>query len=188
MTLPARDGHGWERFFWMTVERSCNPVSVLDAERRYVAVNAPHAEAVGRSRSELIGTRADERLPEKGSAKIDAGWRELMQDGERSNERIVLCADGGRMLVRYLIRWDSESELAVCVWERLSTKSSAPPPQLTAREREIVEMVASGMTSREIAGELQLSLETVRTHIRNAMAKTGTHTRAGLVAKALAKR
>ena len=37
----------------------------------------------------------------------------------------------------------------------------------------------------EIADELHLSHDTVRTHIRNAMAKTGARSRAHLVAKAL---
>ena len=39
-----------------------------------------------------------------------------------------------------------------------------------------------------IARELHISDETVRTHVRNAMEKTGTHTRAALVATAFAQK
>jgi DNA-binding CsgD family transcriptional regulator len=60
----------------------------------------------------------------------------------------------------------------------------APPADLTLspREHEIVSMLARGDAGREIAAKLQLSGETVRTHIRNAMARTGTRTRSQLVA------
>ena len=46
--------------------------------------------------------------------------------------------------------------------------------------------MALGSTGREIADELQISHETVRTHIRNAMEKLHARSRAHLVAKALA--
>jgi DNA-binding CsgD family transcriptional regulator len=56
---------------------------------------------------------------------------------------------------------------------------------LSRREIEVVRLVALGMTSREIARELQIAPHTVRTHVRNAMMKTGARSRAHLVAKAL---
>jgi DNA-binding CsgD family transcriptional regulator len=39
--------------------------------------------------------------------------------------------------------------------------------------------------SRRFLGQLVISAETVRTHVRNAMARLGAHTRAQLVAKVL---
>ena len=57
---------------------------------------------------------------------------------------------------------------------------------LSPREIEIVRLVALGLTGREIAAELQIAHHTVRTHVRNAMEKTGARSRAHLVAKALA--
>jgi DNA-binding CsgD family transcriptional regulator len=56
---------------------------------------------------------------------------------------------------------------------------------LSEREREVVTLVALGRDTREIAGELHISPETVRTHVRNAMAKLGVRTRAQLVADVL---
>jgi DNA-binding CsgD family transcriptional regulator len=56
---------------------------------------------------------------------------------------------------------------------------------LTTRELEIVSLVAAGDSGPEIAERLQLSHNTVRTHTRNAMDKTGARTRAHLVAKVL---
>jgi putative two-component system response regulator len=55
---------------------------------------------------------------------------------------------------------------------------------LTPREREIIGFLAEGVSGERIAERLFLSAHTVRTHIRNAMAKTDAKTRAHLVALA----
>jgi DNA-binding CsgD family transcriptional regulator len=56
---------------------------------------------------------------------------------------------------------------------------------LTAREREILGLLATGLSGAAIAADLVLSPETVRTHVRNAMAKLGASTRSQAVALAL---
>jgi len=48
-----------------------------------------------------------------------------------------------------------------------------------------VRHVAQGESGREIADELGIAHDTVRTHVRNAMEKVGARSRAHLVAKAL---
>jgi DNA-binding NarL/FixJ family response regulator len=53
--------------------------------------------------------------------------------------------------------------------------------ELTAREREIVAMVGSGMSNAEIAQHLVISTATAKTHINRAMMKTGSRDRAQLV-------
>jgi putative two-component system response regulator len=59
---------------------------------------------------------------------------------------------------------------------------------LTPREREIVGLLAKGLSGAEIAEHLFLSPETVRTHLRNARERTGTKTRSHLVALAANER
>jgi DNA-binding NarL/FixJ family response regulator len=58
--------------------------------------------------------------------------------------------------------------------------------KLTAREREVVRLLTLGSTTRQIAANLHLSPDTIRSHVRNSMAKTASHTRAQLVATVLA--
>ena len=64
------------------------------------------------------------------------------------------------------------------------TKRARTGP-LSNREREVFELLADGLSGAEIAARLVLSPETVRTHIRNAMAKLGASTRSHAVAIAL---
>ena len=53
----------------------------------------------------------------------------------------------------------------------------ARKPSLTAREIEVLEMVADGKTSREIGDLLFISENTVKNHIRNILDKLGLHSR-----------
>lgn len=56
---------------------------------------------------------------------------------------------------------------------------------LTPREKEVIGLVARGLTNREICDRLWLSMPTVKTHIGNLMAKTDARDRVQLVLFAL---
>lgn len=51
------------------------------------------------------------------------------------------------------------------------------PVTLTRRERQVAELVAAGMTSKQIARQLCIARRTVDAHLQAAYAKTGTGTR-----------
>ncbi len=55
-------------------------------------------------------------------------------------------------------------------------EASQPLP-LTDREREIVSLIGAGLSNRDVAARLTISVRTVESHIHNAMAKTGTGSR-----------
>ena len=63
----------------------------------------------------------------------------------------------------------------------------APPiPELTPRETEVLRLVATGMSSKEIAGRLGLSHRTVQNHVQNTLGTLHLHNRVELVRFALA--
>jgi DNA-binding NarL/FixJ family response regulator len=67
-----------------------------------------------------------------------------------------------------------------------AARSTAPPgsellEELTAREREVTELVAKGLSNEEIAARFVLSPATVKTHVNRAMMKLGARDRAQLV-------
>ncbi|WP_330344288.1 response regulator transcription factor [Streptomyces longwoodensis] len=78
--------------------------------------------------------------------------------------------------------------------ERLSEPAPAPPPPaseppdgLTAREAEVLLLIAEGLSNHEIAQKLHVSTATVKTHINNLFAKIGIKDRAQAVRYAYGK-
>lgn len=62
-----------------------------------------------------------------------------------------------------------------------------PIPELTDRETEVLRLVATGMSYKEIAAELVLSHRTVQNHVQNTLGKLHLHNRVELVRFALAR-
>jgi DNA-binding NarL/FixJ family response regulator len=67
----------------------------------------------------------------------------------------------------------------------LSPRATAQVPQLSPREREIMHLMAEGLTAEAIAGKLGVSVETVRTHVRNVIRKLQARNRVHAIALAL---
>ena len=63
--------------------------------------------------------------------------------------------------------------------------SGANRVDLTRRERDILRLLADGLSNEEIGNKLFISSETVRSHVRKAMVKLGADTRTQAVARAL---
>ena len=60
----------------------------------------------------------------------------------------------------------------------MPVKATVYPHGLTAREVEVLRLVASGKTNQQIAEELVISLNTVLRHVSNIFGKTGSSNRA----------
>lgn len=65
------------------------------------------------------------------------------------------------------------------------TTGGLPPSLLTAREREVLQLLAEGHTTKEIADRLQVSAKTVDVHRQNMMAKLDLHSIADLTKYAI---
>jgi DNA-binding NarL/FixJ family response regulator len=91
---------------------------------------------------------------------------------------IRLGEDDGIVLTRRLL--DPRLRPAL-----LSRRSTERLPSLSNREREVLDLLAQGLTGEQVAERLVLSAETIKTHIRNAMTKLEAHTRVHAIAIAL---
>ena len=56
-------------------------------------------------------------------------------------------------------------------------KESDPLAQLTDRELDVLQWIATGMSNKQIAAQLFISEETVKVHIRNLLRKLNVHSR-----------
>ncbi len=82
---------------------------------------------------------------------------------------------------------DTAAELAVMLCSPASPDRGPPPraAQLSAREQELVALVARGMTDAQIASQLHISVRTVSSHLDRIRDKTGCRRRADLTRLAL---
>ncbi len=89
-------------------------------------------------------------------------------------EAIRKVAGGGTLI--------TPSAIAALINRRRQTDSQRE--SLTAREKEVLRLMAEGVSSRDIASKLGISYATVRTHIRSLDAKLGVHSKVQAIVKA----
>lgn len=154
-------------------------------------------EAIARIRAELpnthiliLTTYADDEYILAG---IRAGARGyLLKDAlpDELVKAIRVVASGGSLL---------QPSVAARVLDKLSAlmggaardvaqpgaEPDEAPPLLTAREQEILAMLAAGARNRDIAGQLFISERTVKVHVSNLMDKLDARTRTEAVARAI---
>jgi PAS domain S-box-containing protein len=185
------NGGGWEELFWTVFERSTNPCILVDEQRHVIELNEPALALLRRSRLELLGTSIVDTIAaaERGRAARD--WYTLLRSGEVFGTRHLVRADGSEIEVEFAAGLTEirgrQVALYVVVADRLTQPVGGEEllPPLTLREREVVTLISLGHETAQIADDLHISPETVKTHVRNAMGKLRTRTRAQLVAVAL---
>jgi DNA-binding NarL/FixJ family response regulator len=107
--------------------------------------------------------------------------RALAAAGDRAGARAALT-DAATALERAgAERWRSVAARELRgLGHRVRRTGGSADGRLTARERTIAELAASGHTNREIAEELVLSVKTVEAHLRNIFGKLGVRRRVEL--------
>jgi DNA-binding NarL/FixJ family response regulator len=155
-----------------------------------IAQSRPDLAVVGVDLPDERGTELVRRLNEKANGTkfvIYTGLTDpdVLEAAYRSGARALIAKPSGLSVLVEALRK---------VWAggryfdpRFSLRSGngSGPKALSARESEILGLLAGGLTGEEIAQRLVLSPETVRTHVRNAMAKLEARTRTEAVVIAL---
>jgi two-component system, NarL family, nitrate/nitrite response regulator NarL len=119
----------------------------------------------------------------------------LARDGERAREILAAGASGvvsrrstGALIARAL---DAVVEGLIVLDEELARDALRPPvrplspeDELTPREREVLDLLALGLSNREIAERLGISFHTVKFHVNSILGKLGAVSRTEVVALA----
>jgi DNA-binding CsgD family transcriptional regulator len=155
--------------------RSPLPAVLTDEENRVVFANHPACALLGLAPSGEGWTRGD------------VGEQERRAIDVRLDERVASGDDGWHQLGITDFGKDTAPISGMRVWASLHAERAAPAGDspLTKREREVLGLVAGGLHTDEIAGHLDLSPETVKSHVHNAMTKLRASTRSQAVAIAL---
>jgi DNA-binding NarL/FixJ family response regulator len=147
----------------------------------------------------------DIRLGEDSGIKLTAGLidqdperRIVLYTGSNDIELLISGLDSGAR--GYALKDGTQSELTAALKTvaeggtyvdprlhsaLLSRRATSTQKSLSKREREIMDLLAQGLTGEQVAAQLFLSPETIKTHIRNAMNKLEANTRVHAIAIAL---
>lgn len=185
----------WAGLFATAFRQSRNAMVLVDGAREFVDVNGAYLSLLGYRRRELLG-RPIYTFVVDGPVASPPEWKAMLATGEFDGEAELRAAGGGTVAVQWAATVEVVTGRQLVLVVALSTSTwgsrfrrasslAATSGTLSQREREIVHLVALGNTGPEIADELHISHDTVRTHARNAMLKVGARSRAHLVAKAL---
>ena len=162
---------------WFTI------LSVLDCCGYLCAATRRSADAI------TVWAAYDRLLQQGGFAIGDANTGR--REGALRQARLALGPDQARTAEQ---RGAAMSMTAAAEYVLMLTTPESVPPlpptgpgRLSARERELVTLVAQGRTDADIAGQLYISIRTVRSHLDRIRDKTGCRRRADLTRLALSE-
>jgi PAS domain S-box-containing protein len=169
------------------------PASLHDVDGRFVHMNAAAERASGYSNAQMVGRHVTDLLRPEGRAVVETQFRRAAEHGEPTDFETVFVDAAGQLRgvrAQHLPLRDDDTIVGVLTLafdvRRAPTEPIyfKPDPRLTPRQREILELIASGLSTAEVARELTLSPETVRNHLRNASKELRAHTRVEAIATA----
>jgi DNA-binding CsgD family transcriptional regulator len=174
-----------------------HPLLLTDGSRWCVDGNAAAAELLGVSREELPLRRLDDFVPRRWRRALAGRWNGVENGTESAGALLLVTASGREVTAGYTAASNLAAERHLIVIERIdgvryvrwatSDAARRNASLLRPREREVLTLVAAGRTSAHIAAALDLSRNTVESHIRNAVDRLGASNRTHAVVMALGR-
>ena len=161
-----------------TLQRVNVPCFIGDAEGRIVWLNDAAKAAFGDRVGDLY---ADVVAP----ADVDRGAAEIKRTrggaGRSEYEFDAILRDGRRRRVEASsvpIEGDEMFHGVFGIVQRPGSRLlAAAGPPLTRRQQDVLELLASGQSTSQMASSLHLSRETIRNHVRDLLRALGVHSR-----------
>jgi DNA-binding CsgD family transcriptional regulator len=166
-----------------------------DDSRRLREVNHAACVMIQRPHDELVRLRIDDLAAPTALPTLEGIWAELLARGSRTGNWPLMTGDKRIIEIDYsaIARSSGGLHLIVFVVRRMPSTGGpevpdgALPGALSQRETEVLRRLALGATGPEIAAEMILGVDTIRTHIRNLKRKLGARTLPHLIAIAIAR-
>ncbi len=163
------------------------PVGIVLTEERVIRTcNTTFADMFGYAADELIGQsfRMLYASHREFEAIRDIGFEALKTSGKYSDERLMPRRDGTLFWCRFRAHtFFPEEPLKRAILSFADISATRASISLTLRERQIVQCLARGLTSKEIGRQLDISPRTVEEHRARLLGKFDVRNIAGLLAK-----
>jgi PAS domain S-box-containing protein len=169
------------------------PASVHDVRGRFLHMNAGAEQASGRTNAEMRGCHVTDLVPAEARDHVQSQFSHAVAHAAPADFETVFIDASGRLRgvrAQHLPLTSGDRVVGVLI---LAFEVCPPGPallrcsgmpQLTARQREILELAASGLATSEIASVLTIARDTVRNHLRNLLRELDAHTRSEAIARA----
>jgi PAS domain S-box-containing protein len=168
------------------------PMVIADDGRHYVAANPAACLLLRLPEEEVLKRTIEDLTPPENRSQIGPMWDAFVRDGTQRGTFELLMPDGPTVRVEYSATANIEPGRHLSIFlfppegrERRAPDHSPTQALLTEREREVLGMVAMGMSSSWIAAALGVSRSTVETHVRHCLDKLGARNRAHAIALGL---
>jgi DNA-binding CsgD family transcriptional regulator len=208
VTIPETfEGRCGECLLYGAIQGLADGMVLTDLEGRIILVNRRAEDLLGLPGGRLRGTPLGAALRHQGLLTL---WDAMTDDddalsaeialGEGATYRattLVCVGAGGARIGRALLLRDVtrektiQVELTSSVARRLlemagGEESDAAMPELTRRERQVLALLAGGLSNKTIAARLRVSLNTVSSHLKNLYPKLKVANRSQAAAFAVA--
>ena len=188
MTLSScPDGTG----FGPLLRRSLMPALMFDDQRRCRDANTAACLLFRLSRARVLELRVEDMTPPENLPALQTLWQDFLSHGTQAGIYELMLPDGQRLRAAYSAIANVSSGLHIALldpqpdWRPRDDELTPGDEKLSAREREVLALVAVGETGPTIARDLHISIATVETHIRHCLAKLGARNRTHAVLLAL---
>ena len=180
-----------DEHLWL-VDSLVVPATLHDTDGRFLHVNEAAERASGFSNAEWLDCQLTDRVAPEEREKVSAHFRLAVETGKPADFETTFHDASGELRgarVHHLPLSVGGRIVAVLTLAFGAPTAGAPvragdQPRLTPRQREVLELVAAGLSAREIANRLTLSYDTVVNHLRGAFKRLDVHTRLEAIAAA----
>lgn len=160
---------------------------IADDGRRYLAANSAACLLLRLPEDQLTTMRIEDLVSPDSRSVVASLWESFLAEGTQKGTIALAMPDGPVVEVDYSATANVQPGRHLAIWmfppgNEAREVEPVARPLLTDREREVLTMVAMGMSSSWIALTLGVATSTVESHVRNCLEKLGARNRAHAIA------